>query len=111
MTCLWSSGSPVFALWTPSARMSGKPIMLFACEERVFLERALIVVVVVLPQHILPRVRVIAAISPVGIVQAIITSTLARLGLWTIISVPRLPVRKISRPSKKKLASCPSGLA
>lgn len=78
--------------------MPGKPLMLFACEERILIEGVLIVVVVILPQHILPRMRVIAAIPPVGVVQAIIISTLARLGLWTIIAVPRLPVRKELRP-------------
>lgn len=71
--------------------MPGKPIMLFAREERILLEGVLIVIVVVLPQDILPRMRIVTAVPPVGIVY--LTSALAELGFWAIIAVPRRPVR------------------
>lgn len=70
--------------------MPGKPLILFAREERILLEGVLIVVVVVLPQYILPRMRVVATIPPIGIVNVI--STLAQSGLWAIIAVPGLTV-------------------
>jgi hypothetical protein len=66
--------------------MPGKPLMLFTREERILLKGVLIVVVVVLPQHVLPRMRVVAAVPPVGI--ECVVSALAQLGFWAIIAVP-----------------------
>jgi hypothetical protein len=58
--------------------MPGKPLMLFAREERILLDGVLVVIVGELPQHILPRMRIVAPVPPVGIECVI--SALARLG-------------------------------
>lgn len=80
--------------------------MLLARQERIFLEGFLIIVVVVLPQHILPRIRIIAAVPSVGIVCVI--SALAQLGFWAIIAVPGWPVSGYLVLPGNELANCPN---